>query len=127
MKIGTLLLACLVATPASAAVTALTVEKTTPIAGGYELLEGHFTGAPSGQLNMREGKVARLHEWLAARGQRRGDFYCTAYSDSVNDVPLLEAVDEPIAVDPDPRLAELALARGWRVIELRESAAGGTP
>src|SRR5438874_4200202 len=45
MKIRAFLLACLLATPASAAVTGLTVEKTTPMAGGYELLEGHFTGA----------------------------------------------------------------------------------
>ena len=67
---------------------------------------------------MREGKVERLHEWLAARWQRAGDFDSHAYSDSINDLPLLEAVDEAVAVDPDPRLAAIARERGWRVLRL---------
>jgi HAD superfamily hydrolase (TIGR01490 family) len=84
-------------------------------------LEGaRFTGLPQGTLNMREGKVARLHEWLKGRGERLGVFASTAYSDSINDQPLLEAVDEPVAVDPDARLLAIASERGWRQLSLRD-------
>jgi HAD superfamily hydrolase (TIGR01490 family) len=84
-----------------------------------ELADGLFTGRASGTLNMREGKVKRLHEWLAARNHHLQDFRSTAYSDSINDLPLLEAVDEPVAVDPDPKLAAIAQERGWRVLRLK--------
>ncbi|WP_395689770.1 HAD family hydrolase [Caenimonas koreensis] len=77
-----------------------------------------FTGRTEGTLNMREGKVWRLEHWLAARGHTLDNFRSAAYSDSMNDLALLEAVDEPVAVDPDPRLAALALARGWPVLRL---------
>jgi len=83
-----------------------------------ELADGLFTGRSSGTLNMREGKVKRLHEWLAARSDELPKFRSTAYSDSINDLPLLEAVDEPVVVDPDPRLAPIAQERGWRVLRL---------
>jgi HAD superfamily hydrolase (TIGR01490 family) len=77
-----------------------------------------FTGRPEGTLNMREGKVERLELWLAARGESLEDYRSAAYSDSMNDLPLLEAVDDPVAVDPDPRLAQLAQARGWPILRL---------
>jgi HAD superfamily hydrolase (TIGR01490 family) len=83
-----------------------------------EIADGVFTGRSQGTLNMRAGKVERLHEWLAARGHAMAAFRSTAYSDSINDLPLLEAVDEPVAVDPDPRLAAVARERGWRVLHL---------
>jgi HAD superfamily hydrolase (TIGR01490 family) len=84
-----------------------------------ELKDGVFTGRTTGVLNMRDGKVTRLHAWLVGRGQSLVQFHSTAYSDSMNDLPLLEAVDEPVAVDPDPRLASLARERGWSVLRLR--------
>ena len=84
-----------------------------------ELQDGVFTGRASGVLNMREGKVTRLHAWLAERGEKLEQFHSSAYSDSMNDLPLLQAVNEPIAVDPDPKLAAIAKARGWRVLSLR--------
>ena len=84
-----------------------------------ELAGGKFTGRTVGTLNMREGKVVRLGEWLGERGQALADFQSTAYSDSINDLPLLEAVSKPVAVDPDPRLAAVARERGWAVIQLR--------
>jgi len=84
---------------------------------------GGFTGRPAGTLNMREGKVHRLHEWLGARGRRLADYESWAYSDSVNDLPLLEAVEHPVAVHADPRLARIAAARGWPALRLH----GGTP
>lgn len=81
--------------------------------------QGRLTGRPSGTLNMREGKVQRLHAWLAGRGRALADFAdSTAYSDSINDLPLLGAVRHPVAVDPDPRLAALAAERGWPVLRL---------
>ena len=84
-----------------------------------EFQDGVFTGRASGVLNMRGGKVTRLHAWLAGRGEKLEQFHSSAYSDSMNDLPLLEAVNEPIAVDPDPKLAAIAKARGWRVLSLR--------
>jgi HAD superfamily hydrolase (TIGR01490 family) len=83
-----------------------------------ELADGLFTGRSSGTLNMREGKVKRVQEWLAARGDELQNFRSTAYSDSINDLPLLEAVNEPVVVDPDPKLAAIAQERGWRVLRL---------
>ncbi|TWO70908.1 HAD family hydrolase [Caenimonas sedimenti] len=80
---------------------------------------GRFTGSTHGTLNMREGKVQRLHDWLAGRSLSLAGLHSTAYSDSINDLPLLQAVDVPVAVDPDPRLAAIAGERGWRVLSLR--------
>jgi HAD superfamily hydrolase (TIGR01490 family) len=78
-----------------------------------------FTGRVAGTLNMREGKVTRLHEWLAQRHLDRHDCETTLYSDSINDLPLLEAVRRPVAVNPDLRLATVAADRGWPVLNLR--------
>lgn len=80
--------------------------------------DGRFTGRTRGTPNMREGKVQRLHDWLAARGQALHRFASTAYSDSANDLPLLQAVQTAVAVDPDPRLAAVAAQRGWSVLRL---------
>lgn len=83
-----------------------------------EIRAGVFTGGTTGVLNMREGKVVRLHAWLAERGESLADYASTAYSDSINDLPLLEAVEEPVAVHADERLAAIATARGWRMLRL---------
>jgi HAD superfamily hydrolase (TIGR01490 family) len=79
---------------------------------------GRFSGRTSGTPNMREGKVLRLHEWLAARDTALEDFASMAYSDSANDLPLLHAVQTAVAVDPDARLAAVAAQQGWRVLRL---------
>jgi len=81
-------------------------------------LQGRFTGRTQGTLNMREGKLTRLHAWLAVRGQRLDGFDSWAWSDSMNDLPLLQAVDHPVATHPDARLAALAAGRGWPVLHL---------
>jgi len=81
--------------------------------------DGRFTGAVAGTLNMREGKVARLREWLAAQGRALEREDSVFYSDSVNDLALLQAVREPVTVDPDARLASEATARGWPVLRWR--------
>ncbi|MDW8468974.1 MAG: HAD family hydrolase [Burkholderiales bacterium] len=85
-----------------------------------ERANGRYTGRVAGTPCFREGKVRRVEEWLAARGRTLADFAESAfYSDSHNDLPLLERVTRPVAVDPDPRLAAVARARGWPVISLR--------
>ena len=80
---------------------------------------GVFTGRNEGVLNMREGKLARIAAWLAARGMpidRLGE--AAFYSDSSNDLPLLAAVGRAVAVDPDDRLAATAAVRGWPTLQL---------
>ncbi len=89
------------------------------IATETEITEGQFTGRACGILNMREGKVARLKDWLLARGQFLEACEMTAYSDSINDLPLFQAAQTAIAVDPDAKLMAEALARGWQVFGLR--------
>lgn len=80
--------------------------------------DGWITGAIAGVPSMRAGKVARVEQWLAARGWGWGDVHSTFYSDSLNDVPLLERVNEPVATNPDDRLRALAGQRGWRILDL---------
>lgn len=78
---------------------------------------GRFTGEIDGLPCYREHKVDRVEAWLAARGQSLASVaHSVFYSDSASDLPLLEAVREPVAVRPDARLKTVAQARGWRVI-----------
>lgn len=87
------------------------------IATDPEIIDGRHTGRVAGTPNFREGKLVRLREWQARQGR---DFAgMTVYSDSHNDLPLLQAADQPIAVDPDAQLRTEAERRGWRVISLR--------
>lgn len=80
---------------------------------------GRVTGAIRGVPSFREGKVARVEAWLAAQGLRLGDFERSVfYSDSTNDLPLLEHVSHPVATNPGPALARVARERGWPVLEL---------
>ncbi|MBL8341117.1 MAG: HAD-IB family hydrolase [Rubrivivax sp.] len=89
--------------------------------------DGAFTGRTRGTLNMREGKPVRLQAWLAERGRRLADFECLAYSDSMNDIALLEMADRPHAVHPDERLAAIAAQRGWPVLHLHGPKARSAP
>lgn len=90
------------------------------IATDPEVSDGRYTGRVDGIPAFRHGKVVRLHAWLHERGQRLEDFAQSwFYSDSTNDLPLLEAVTNPVAVDPDPGLRSIAVARHWPVITLR--------
>ncbi len=77
-----------------------------------------YTGRPEGIPCYAEGKVTRLDAWLKARALDLQD--SRFYSDSHNDLPLLEKVTEPVAVDPDDRLRETAKVRGWPIISLRD-------
>jgi HAD superfamily hydrolase (TIGR01490 family) len=79
---------------------------------------GWFTGEVRGIPSFREGKVLRVEAWLAARGLGWGDVHSTFYSDSINDLPLLEKANVPVATNPDDPLRAIAQARGWRILEL---------
>ena len=88
------------------------------IATEPELSEGRYTGRVAGVPSFREGKIARLEDWLDVHGETlEGSSF---YSDSHNDIPLLGRVDHPVAVDPDDSLAAHARERGWPVISLRD-------
>lgn len=90
------------------------------IATEPEQRNGRFTGRVAGTPSFKDGKVKRLEEWLAARGQSWADVEESwFYSDSLNDLPLLARVHHPVAVDPDPTLRAHAETRGWPVISLR--------
>ncbi|MEO1767138.1 HAD family hydrolase [Thiobacter aerophilum] len=90
------------------------------IATEPEEIDGEFTGRVVGIPSFREGKVARLKAWLAARGARLDEAeHSYFYSDSHNDLFLLEQVTHPVAVDPDDELARIARARGWPIMSLR--------
>ncbi|HMM47236.1 MAG TPA: HAD family hydrolase [Thiobacillaceae bacterium] len=92
------------------------------IATDAEEIDGHYTGEVAGTPSFREGKVTRIQQFLEARGtalDRLDDSWF--YSDSHNDLPLLEKVRRPVAVDPDPVLRARAQEKGWPVISLRGS------
>jgi HAD superfamily hydrolase (TIGR01490 family) len=112
-----------------AIVTATNELVTGPIAAAFGVPEliavqlerdgsGWITGEIAGVPSMREGKVLRVEQWLAGRGLAWLDVETTFYSDSTNDLPLLERVDHPVATNPDARLRTLALERGWRILDL---------
>jgi HAD superfamily hydrolase (TIGR01490 family) len=81
---------------------------------------GRFTGKPRGTPAFKEGKIERVNAWLESLGLWEGAFETSHfYSDSHNDLPLLERVSHPVAVDPDETLRAYAVAAGWPVISLR--------
>jgi HAD superfamily hydrolase (TIGR01490 family) len=90
------------------------------IATDPEEINGRFTGEVAGTPCFREGKVTRLEHFLESQGTRLDCLTSSRfYSDSLNDLPLLEKVQHPVAVDPDPTLRAHALEKGWPVISLR--------
>ena len=112
-----------------AIVTATNEFVTRPVADAFGVSEliaidlvrdarGEFTGEILGTPSFREGKVTRVQAWLAARNLGWQDVEATFYSDSMNDLPLLEIVNHPVATNPDERLRQLATERGWRILEL---------
>ena len=80
---------------------------------------GRVTGRVRGTPAFREGKIARVHDWLTESGLQWSDFERTTfYSDSTNDLPLLERVSHPVATNPGPALREIARQRGWPSLNL---------
>ena len=88
------------------------------IAVNPEVKEGRYTGRVSGIPSFREGKVTRLNQWLEQQDLSMDGAWF--YSDSHNDLPLLEKVDHPVAVDPDDTLRQVAEERQWRIMSLRD-------
>ena len=83
-----------------------------------EIINNRYSGKVSGTPCFREGKVERLTTWLKETGDNLAD--SCFYSDSHNDLPLLEMVTKPIAVDPDDTLRSHAEMKGWDIISLRD-------
>ncbi len=85
-----------------------------------ELIAGKYTGRYVGTPTFQHGKVLALEEWMIEnRATLDGSFF---YSDSHNDLPLLEQVDHPIAVNPDDRLQQVAIDKDWPIMDLRRAA-----
>ena len=110
-------------------VTATNEFVTRPIANAFGVTEliavelardpqGWITGEIAGTPSFKEGKVTRIAQWLNARGLKWTDVHITFYSDSINDLPLLEMAQIPVATNPDARLRQLATDRGWRILQL---------
>ena len=90
----------------------------TVLATEPEIVDGRYTGRFIGTPTYQQGKVVALAEWLGKRADELADSYF--YSDSHNDLPLLDIVEHPIAVDPDDKLQAIANERQWPIISLRE-------
>ena len=88
------------------------------IATEPEMIDGRYTGDVAGTPSFREGKVERLNQWLSDKGYNLASSWF--YSDSHNDLPLLEMVTHPFAVDADDTLSQHAEMKGWPVISLRD-------
>lgn len=113
-----------------ALVTATNDFVTAPIAAAFAIdtliatrleraADGAITGRIDGIPSYREGKVARVGQWLAAEGRDWGDFErISVYSDSLNDLSLLERATDPVATNPSAELEAVARERGWRILTL---------
>lgn len=113
-----------------AIVTATNEFVTRPIADAFQVPEllavrlqrdaqGRVTGEIDGVPTFREGKVTRVEQWLTERGRTLADFERVSfYSDSPNDLPLLDLSSDPVATNPSPALEAVARERGWRILRL---------
>ncbi len=113
-----------------AIVTATNVFVTEPIAAAFGVehliavnlerdADGRYVGRIDGVPSYREGKIARVDDWLQGLGAQWCDFErVNFYSDSTNDLPLLERVSHPVATNPSPSLARIAAERGWPQLQL---------
>lgn len=79
---------------------------------------GWITGEIKGVPSFREGKITRVAQWLASRQLDWADVESTFYTDSINDLSLMEHVTHPVATNPDDRLRAIAMQRGWRILDL---------
>ena len=87
------------------------------IASEPEIVDGQYTGKVSGTPCFQEGKITKLNEWMEQTGKDlEGSYF---YSDSHNDLPLLEQVAHPIAIDPDDQLKAIAQERNWKIESFR--------
>jgi len=113
-----------------AIVTATNEFVTRPIADAFKVddllavrlvrdAHGRVTGDIDGVPSFREGKITRVEQWLADQGRQLSDFERVSfYSDSPNDLPLMERATDPVATNPSPALEAVAEERGWRILRL---------
>ena len=81
--------------------------------------DGWYNGQIAGTPSFREGKITRINAWLAERGSSLAQAQSSIfYSDSINDLPLLEQVHTPVATNPDAKLLDIARERDWQVLQL---------
>lgn len=84
-----------------------------------EFTNGRYTGKLIGTASYKEGKIIRVQEWLATLGLNLNDFEKSYfYSDSINDLPLLEKVTHPVATNPQDSLRKIAQEKGWAILDL---------
>jgi HAD superfamily hydrolase (TIGR01490 family) len=88
-----------------------------------EGIDGEFTGGWRGTHTYQDGKVRKVEEWLATHGRGWDDTPSVFYSDSINDLPLLERVTRPVVTNGDARLRAIARERGWETLQLFDTAA----
>ena len=90
----------------------------TLLAIDLEIHNNRYSGKVIGTPSYQQGKVTRLQEWLNKHPEHsmEGSYF---YSDSINDLPLLRKVDNPVAIDPDPELQAFAAEHGWQIISFR--------
>jgi len=117
-----------------AIVTATNTFVTAPIARAFgvptliatdpEFSDGRYTGRIQGTPSFREGKIKRVNEWLYTLGHTLADYEKVYfYSDSINDLPLLEKVTHPVATNPSERLRQIAQERNWTILDLFQQTA----
>ena len=87
------------------------------IATEGEMINGDYTGRIDGIASIGKGKIDRFNSW--ALTNKISPQHTTYYGDSINDVPLLEVVNKPIAVDPEEKLKKIALTNNWEIISLK--------
>jgi len=121
-----------------AIVTATNAFVTAPIARAFNVphliatipawQNGRYTGQIEGVPSFREGKITRVEHWLAGMGRKLADFETsTFYSDSPNDLPLLEIVTHPVATNPSAALRQIAQDKGWQILDLFAQSQAGCP
>ncbi len=113
---------CAIVTATNAFVTKPIAERfgvETLIACDVEKIDGRYTGKPIGLPSFRAGKITRVEQWLQSLGMRLEEFDASwFYSDSLNDLPLLQRVNRPVAVNPDATLRQFASGAGWPILDL---------
>ena len=91
----------------------------TLIATDPQYINGRYTGKIEGTPSFREGKIKRVNDWLKSLERSMADYeQVYFYSDSINDLPLLEVVTHPVATNPSDKLREIALQRNWTILDL---------
>ena len=86
-----------------------------------EYIDGKYTGKVEGTICIKEGKLVKFKQWMEQHGYKEEEIeHITAYSDSINDLPLLNMAHTPVVVNPDPKLLAHANEQGWQVLHFQK-------